>query len=297
MAKTVMDLARGPKYVLPGSAACPGCGAQIALKWVLKILGGRAVFVIPACCTSVIQGPYPKSAFKFPVYNMAFAAAASTASGMARALRAMGEEDVHVVAWAGDGGTYDIGLQALSGAAERNEDMIYICYDNEAYMNTGIQRSGATPPKAWTKTTPTGKAEMKKNMALIVAAHGVPYVATASIGYPADFLKKLEKAKQMRGFRYIQIFAPCPTGWNFPVDKTVEIAKLAVDTYVWPLFEVEHGKLKITVKPRRRPLKDYVSLQKRFRHLTDADIEELERAFLSRWEALERLEAQGTIFL
>ena len=138
---------------------------------------------------------------------------------------------------------------------------------------------------------------MKKNMALIVAAHGVPYVATASIGYPADFLKKLEKAKQMRGFRYIQIFAPCPTGWNFPVDKTVEIAKLAVDTYVWPLFEVEHGKLKITVKPRRRPLKDYVSLQRRFRHLTDADIEELERAFLARWETLEKLEAQGTIFL
>ncbi len=297
MAKTVMDLAKGPKYVLPGTAACPGCGAQIALKWVLKALEGRTIFVIPACCTSVIQGPYPKSAFKFPVFNMAFAAAAATASGIARGLKTQGKTGVTVVAWAGDGGTYDIGIQALSGAAERNEDILYICYDNEAYMNTGIQRSGATPPGAWTKTTPRGKAEMKKNMALIVASHGVPYVATASIGYPADFLKKLEKALNMRGFRYIQVFAPCPTGWNFPVDKTIEVAKLGVETYVWPLFEVERGRLRITMRPKRKPLKEYTKLQKRFRHLTDEQIEELEKAFLARWEALEKLEAQGTIFV
>ncbi len=294
---TMKDLRRAGKFVMPGNAACPGCGALVAFKLVSKVLGKDAVYVIPACCTSVIQGPYPKSGFRVPVFNMAFAAAASTAAGMAAGLAALGRGNVRVVAWAGDGGTYDIGIQALSGAAERGDDVLYICYNNEAYMNTGIQRSGATPPKAWTKTTPTGKAEMKKNMPLIVAAHGASYVATASIGYPFDLVNKVAKARDKRGFRYIEILSTCPTGWNYPVNKTIELARLAVDTYVWPLYEVEDGKLRITMRPKRRPLREYLAPQRRFAHLTEEDVRALERAFMDRWEALEKLEAAGRIFV
>ncbi|RLG46348.1 MAG: pyruvate synthase subunit beta, partial [Thermoproteota archaeon] len=204
-----------------------------------------------------------------------------------------GIKDITVIAWAGDGGTYDIGLQALSGAAERGDDILYICYNNEAYMNTGIQRSGATPPRAWTKTTPKGKAEMKKNMPLIVAAHGASYVATASVSHPIDLARKVEKARDMERFRYIEILIPCPTGWNFPVDKTVEVAKLAVETLVWPLFEIEGGVLKINYKPReKRPLSEYLRLQKRFAHLTDEEVALLEGMFEERWRALLELEGK-----
>ncbi len=295
MTLTIHDLRKESGSYLPGSAACPGCGATLAFRIASRVLGPNTVYVVPASCFSVIQSPFPKSAISAPLYNIAFPAAAATASGVYRAYKMLGK-DINVVVWAGDGGTVDIGIQALSGAAERGEDIIYVCYDNEAYMNTGIQRSGATPLKAWTKTTPTGKREMPKDMPMIVAAHRVPYVATASVGYPFDLANKFEKAKRIRGFKYIHIFSTCPPGWNSPVSKTAEVAKLAVDTYFWPLYEIENGKLRITVKPRKRPLKEFLELQDRFRGLSEEEIEELERIVMEKWNFLLHLEKSERVF-
>ncbi len=295
MTLTIHDLRKESGSYLPGSAACPGCGATLAFRIASRVLGPNTIYVVPASCFSVIQSPFPKSAISAPLYNIAFPAAAATASGVYRAYKMIGR-NVNVVVWAGDGGTVDIGIQALSGAAERGEDIIYVCYDNEAYMNTGIQRSGATPLMAWTKTTPTGKREMPKDMPMIVAAHRVPYVATASVGYPFDLANKFEKAKRIKGFRYIHIFSTCPPGWNSPVSKTAEVAKLAVDTYFWPLYEIENGKLRITVKPRKRPLKEFLELQDRFRGLSDEEIEELEKIVMEKWNFLLHLEKSERVF-
>ncbi len=295
MTLTIHDLRKESGSYLPGSAACPGCGATLAFRIASRVLGPNTVYVVPASCFSVIQSPFPKSAISAPLFNIAFPAAAATASGVYRAYKMLGK-DINVVVWAGDGGTVDIGIQALSGAAERGEDIIYVCYDNEAYMNTGIQRSGATPLKAWTKTTPTGKREMPKDMPMIVAAHRVPYVATASVGYPFDLANKFEKAKRIKGFRYIHIFSTCPPGWNSPVSKTAEVAKLAVDTYFWPLYEIENGKLRITVKPRKRPLKEFLELQDRFRGLSEEEIEELEKIVMEKWNFLLHLEKSERVF-
>ncbi len=295
MTLTIHDLRKRSGSYLSGSAGCPGCGATLAFRIASRVLGPDTVYIVPACCFSVIQAPYPKSAISAPLYNIAFAAAAATASGVYRAYRILGK-DINVVAWAGDGGTVDIGIQALSGAAERGENIIYVCYDNEAYMNTGIQRSGATPLKAWTKTTPMGKRKMPKDMPMIVAAHRVPYVATASVGYPFDLASKFDKAKEIEGFKYIHIFSPCPPGWNSPVSKTAEIGKLAVDTYFWPLYEVKNGKLRITVKPRKRPLKEFLDLQDRFRGLSDKEVALLEEIVMEKWNFLLHLEKSERIF-
>lgn len=294
MTLTIHDLRKEEGSYLPGSAACPGCGATLAFRIASRVLGPNTVYVVPACCFSIIQSPFPKTAIAAPLYNIAFPAAAATASGIYRAFKTL-NRDVNVVVWAGDGGTVDIGIQALSGAAERGEDIIYVCYDNEGYMNTGIQRSGATPVMAWTKTTPTGKREMPKDMPMIVAAHGVPYVATASVGYPFDLANKFEKAKRMKGFRYIHILSTCPPGWETPVSKTAEVAKLAVDTYFWPLYEIENGKLRITVKPRKRPLKEFLQLQGRFKGLSDEEIEELEKVVMEKWNILLHLEGSERV--
>ncbi len=295
MTLTIHDLRKEPGSYLPGSAACPGCGATLAFRIASRVLGPNTVYVVPASCFSVIQSPFPKSAISAPLYNIAFPAAAATASGVYRAYKMLGK-DVNVVVWAGDGGTVDIGIQALSGAAERGENILYVCYDNEAYMNTGIQRSGATPLLAWTKTTPSGKREMPKDMPMIVAAHRVPYVATASVGYPFDLANKFEKAKKIKGFKYIHIFSTCPPGWNSPVSKTAEVAKLAVDTYFWPLYEIENGKLRITVKPKKRPLREFLELQDRFRRLTEREIEELEKIVMEKWNFLLHLEKSERVF-
>ena len=225
----VMDLDK-EEYVLPGNPSCPGCPASLGLRMLGKVLGPKTVLVIPASCSSIIQGVYPKSSIKLPLLNIAFAAAASTAAGIAAGFEAQGKSDINVVVWAGDGGTVDIGVQAISGAAERGDNIIYVCYDNEAYMNTGIQRSGATPFGAWTTTTWTGKKRWKKDMPSIVVAHKVPYVATASIGYIMDFAEKLRKASKYKGFKYIHLLAPCPVGWRFPPNKTIHIGRLAVRT-------------------------------------------------------------------
>ncbi len=295
MPLTVKSLPR-EEYLLPGNASCPGCPAALGLRMLGKALEGRAILVVPASCTSIIQGPYPRTSVRMPLLNVIFASAAATASGIAAALEALGRKDVHVVCWCGDGGTVDIGLQALSGAAERGDNILYICYDNEAYMNTGIQRSGSTPYGAWTTTTVLGKRRHKKNMPKIMAAHDLPYVATASIGYPLDFVEKVRRAVRHRGLKYIHLLAPCPVGWRFPPSKTIEMGRLAVLTGMWPLYEVEEGEFRLTGpsralldKGRRRPVAEYVRAQGRFAHLTDEDIRELERYVDRLWEDIRRM--------
>lgn len=295
------------EYWLPGHAACSGCPASLGLRMLGKALGGRFVLVVPAGCTTVIQGTYPRTPSRVPILNIAFAASAAAASGLKAAFEVR-NLDVPVVVWAGDGGTVDIGLQALSGAAERGEDILYICYDNEAYQNTGIQRSGATPIGAWTTTTPFGKRERRKEAPLIVAAHGVPYVATASVAYPLDFVEKVKKAASKRGFKYIHLHAPCPTGWRFPPSKTIEVGKAAVETGMWVLYEVENGLLKLTGRStslldpaKREPLEEYLKLQGRFAHLFKPEnrwmLEELKKHVDENWSRIRAtLERGGRLF-
>ncbi len=285
------------EYILKGNPACAGCGAAISLRLMFKALGRKVIMIVPACCTTVIQGPYPYTAFKVPLLNIVFEATGAAASGIVAALKKRGIEDVTVVGWAGDGGTVDIGLQSLSGAAERETNFIYICYDNEAYGNTGMQRSGATPFGAWTTTTPTGKREHKKDMPMIMAAHGIPYVATVIPSYPLDFINKLRKAKQIKGTKYIHILSPCPTGWRFPGSKTIEIGRLAVQTGMWALYEIENGEFKLSPpsarlldKSKRKPVELYLKAQGRFRNLTDRDIAEIQQWVDETWEKYKRLQ-------
>lgn len=272
------------EYLLKGHIACAGCGPAISIRLMFKALGNKVILIIPACCSSVIPGPYPHTSFAVPVQNVIFEATGAAASGVVAALRKKNINDVTVVGWAGDGGTFDIGIQALSGAAERGTNFIYICYDNEAYGNTGVQRSGATPYGAWTTTTPTGKKQRKKDMPFIMAAHRIPYVATVCPSYPLDFIRKLSKAKEIQGTKFIHILAPCPTGWRYDTSKTVEIGRLAVQTGMWTLFEIEDGKFKlnppsdrIVEKGTRSPVEKYLSLQGRFRNLTSDDIKRIEK--------------------
>jgi len=286
------------EYILKGNPACAGCGATISLRLMFKALGRKVIMIVPACCTTVIQGPYPYTAFKVPLLNIVFESTGAAASGIVAALKKRGIEDVTVVGWAGDGGTVDIGLQSLSGAAERETNFIYICYDNEAYGNTGMQRSGATPFGAWTTTTPTGKREHKKDMPMIMAAHGIPYVATVIPSYPLDFINKLRKAKQIKGTKYIHILSPCPTGWRFPGSKTIEIGRLAVQTGMWALYEIENGEFKLNPpsarlldKSKRKPVELYLRAQGRFRNLTDRDIAEIQQWVDETWEKYKRLQA------
>jgi len=297
---TIKELPK-EEYLLKGHAACAGCGPSIAIRLLFKALGNKIILVVPACCTTVIQGPYPFTSFAVPIQNILFEATAASASGIVAALRYRNIKDVTVVGWAGDGGTVDIGIQALSGAAERETDFIYICYDNEAYGNTGMQRSGATPYGAWTTTTPTGKRERKKDMPLIMAAHRIPYVATACPSYPTDFVTKLRKAKEIKGTKYIHILAPCPTGWRYDTSKTVEFGRLAVQTGLWALFEIEHGKFKLSPpsdrlidKAKRKPVREYLALQGRFRNLTEEDIERIQRWVDEDWEQYRKLTANCT---
>lgn len=286
------------EYFLPGNATCAGCGLSVAIRQAFKALGPRTVFVIPACCASVVQSPFPNTAFAAPCLNIAFEAAAAAASGVVAAYERRGVEDVTVLAWAGDGGTADIGIQALSGAAERGTNFIYVCYDNESYMNTGIQRSGSTPYGAWTTTTPTGKKQHKKNVPLIMAVHDIPYVATACTAYPLDLIPKLRKAKEIKGTKYIQILTPCPPGWRFPTEKTIEMGRLAVQTGMWALFEIVHGELKLSGpsarlldKSKRKPIEQYLRMQGRFRQMNNEDVEVLREWVDKSWETYKKLQS------
>jgi pyruvate ferredoxin oxidoreductase beta subunit len=270
----IKDLPR-EELVLPGTPACHGCPAMIALRTALKALGRDTIIVLPACCAGVCLGVYPAASFNVPVLNIAFEASAAAASGVVAALKRQGKGDTNVVVWAGDGGTYDIGLQALSGAVERGTDFLYICYNNEMYSNTGIQRSGATPYGAWTTTTWEGKAEHRKDFPGIMKAHDIPYVATACPSYPEDLFRKVQKAKAIAGPKYIEILAPCPTGWRFPVDRTMEVGRLAVQTGSWALYEYEGDELSFNGRSKQllerkvepKPVEEYLEVQGRFGHL------------------------------
>jgi pyruvate ferredoxin oxidoreductase beta subunit len=281
---------------LRGNAACPGCPIPKELDILLEELGEKTVLVVPASCTTVIMGDTSGMPSTVPVVHSAFAAAPAIASGIVRQLRMRGDKDATVVVWAGDGGTADIGFASLSGAAERNEDILYVCYDNEAYMNTGIQRSSLTPHGAWTTTTPEGKREFKKPMPFIMAEHKIPYVATASIAYPFDYQAKVRKAKSIHGFRYIHLLSPCPPGWRFDSSLTVEIAKLAVETGIWPLFEIEYGEFRLTSvsktlldKSKRKPVEEYLKLQGRFSKLKPEDIKRIQNYVDEMWEEIAQM--------
>ncbi|HVO67843.1 MAG TPA: 3-methyl-2-oxobutanoate dehydrogenase subunit beta [Syntrophales bacterium] len=279
------------EYMHSGHVGCPGCGAAIAMRFMLKAMGEKTIVVLPACCWSIIAGPYPQSTLKVPVIHSAFETGGAVASGVRAALDMKGDKETTVVTWAGDGGTFDIGFQALSGAVERNEDFIYVCYDNEAYMNTGVQRSSSTPYGAWTTTTPgqEWKKMRKKNIVEALVAHRIPYAATANIAFPEDLVRKVQKARGIKGSRFIHIFASCPTGWRIPSEMSVKIARMAVQTNIFPLYEVEEGfKYTINYKPKEYLVREYFKLQGRFRHLTDKDLDQIQEMVDEDWELLLR---------
>ena len=279
------------EYIHSGHVGCPGCGAAIAMRFVLKALGGKTIMVMPACCWSIIAGPYPQSTLKIPMLHAAFETGGAVASGVRAALDVKGDSETTVVAWAGDGGTFDIGFQALSGAVERNEDFLYVCYDNEAYMNTGVQRSSSTPYGAWTTTTPgrQWKRLRKKNIVEALVAHRIHYAATANIAYPEDLMGKAARARTMTGSRFLHIFASCPTGWRLPSEMSVKIARMAVQTNIFPLYEVEDGvRYTINFMPKGYLVNEYFRLQGRFKHLSDEDLAEIQEMVDEDWNLLLR---------
>jgi pyruvate ferredoxin oxidoreductase beta subunit len=295
MSIKIPQLLDRPDVLLRGNFACAGCGLSIAYRTAISALENPIV-VIPACCASVIQSLHPNVTYNVPTLNIAFAAHASAASGIARAKKRRGEK-VTTVVWSGDGGTYDIGVATWSGAAERNEDVLHFCYDNGFYSNTGAQRSSATPRGAVTTTTPTGKTDKRKSVTRIMMAHDIPYIATASVGYPRDLYAKVKKAAQIEGYRFILIDAPCPTGWNSDPAITRELGKLAVQTGYFPLYEVEDDKLTFSKRgarfrdpERRKPLRDYLGKQGRFKKMTSEDIDALAKDLQREWEILEKFE-------
>jgi pyruvate ferredoxin oxidoreductase beta subunit len=258
----------------PGHSACAGCGQSLAVRLVLRASGPNVIATAATGCLEVFSSAYPRSAWGVPWIHSLFENSAAVAAGVESALRALGRADeAKVIAQGGDGGTADIGLQALSGMWERGHDVLYICYDNEAYMNTGIQRSGLTPFDARTTTSPPGKASWgnwrpKKDMPAIAAAHHISYVATATVGYPQDLEKKVKKALSITGPKYLQIHVPCPLGWGFDTSLSIELAKLAVATGLCPLFEMENGVVTAVRKiMKKRPVEEYLKAQTRFRHL------------------------------
>lgn len=263
------------EFLESGHGACPGCAMPVILRHVFHILGKDTVAAITAGCFGTISGIWPNSPIKLAAYNTPFASAAAAASGIRASLDMQGKTQTQVLAIAGDGGTFDIGIQALSGAAERNDDFIYVCYDNEAYMNTGVQRSSSTPVGAFTATSPAGtqswgKERPKKNMPAIVLAHGIPYVATASIAYPKDLIRKVKQALAIQGPKYIEVHSPCPIGWGFDAAQTIELARLAVQTGLVPIYEAYQDQpLKVRKLSKRLPVVEYLQHQKRFRHLVD----------------------------
>jgi pyruvate ferredoxin oxidoreductase beta subunit len=285
---TINDLSE-KELLLKGNTACAGCGVTLVIRWILKILGENIVLVSPAGCVSVFQGMFPSSAFNVPMVDSAFGAQSSVSAGLVAALKIRNKK-IKVVIIAGDGGTADIGFHAVSAAAERGDDVLYVCYDNEAYMNTGVQRSGLTPFGARTGTTLKGKTEWKKDLPLIMAAHNIPYVATSSVGFPLDLMRKMEKAANMKGFRYIHILTPCPPGWGTSESKTVELGKLAVRCGIWPLFEVENGKMTLHKIGSKIPVSKYLEAQRRFEGLSEAEVQFIQEQVDSKLLYLEKLE-------
>ncbi|MBI2966456.1 MAG: pyruvate synthase subunit beta [Bacteroidetes bacterium] len=283
------------EMVHPGALSCRGCGWSLLVRHLSAIMGEETVYVVPASCFSIIAGPYPLNMLKGSIVHTLFAAAAATATGVRAALDIKGKKNVNVVVLAGDGGTFDIGIQALSGAATRGENIIYVCNNNGAYMNTGIQTSTATPFGAATTTNPDPayKQTYPKDLIGIIAAHRVPYIATLSLAYLDDFVNKIKKAKEITGFRFLMVDGPCPPGHKTPPEMSITLARLAVESNVFPLFEIENGKYNVTVIPEeRKKIKEWVELQGRFNHLKtngyDTVISDMQNFTDEQWTQLTR---------
>ncbi|MBC7319914.1 pyruvate ferredoxin oxidoreductase [bacterium] len=303
MPVNIKELSKKEDRLTGGHRLCAGCGASIAVRQILLAIDKPVVVANATGCLEVATTIYPYTAWKTPWIHSAFENAASTISGVEAAyqsLKRQGKitEDIAFLAFGGDGGTYDIGFQALSGAMERNHKILYICYDNEAYMNTGIQRSSATPPAAWTTTTPVGKVRAgklgrKKDITASIAEQGAVYVAQASISNFRDLIEKVRKAVSMNGATFINVLSPCPRGWRTDTSETVNIARLAVETCFWPLYEVENGKWKINYIPRQKlPITEYLKPQGRFAHLFRPEnvqlLEEIQKEVDAKWELLQK---------
>ncbi|HNQ22691.1 MAG TPA: thiamine pyrophosphate-dependent enzyme [Phycisphaerae bacterium] len=270
----------------PGNTNCAGCGMSMGLQWLDEALGeDRPTLVIPACCGIVTAGAFPTSAYGVPTVAATFASAPAVATGVSVVYR-LNNEDRPTVCWTGDGGTYDIGVATLSAAAERNEDMIYVCYDNEIYGNTGGQRSSATPEGVVTSTTEKGKAERKKDMMAIMAGHRIPYAATLSLAHREDFLRKVRRARSLRGFKFFLILSPCPTGWKSEAEDSVDLIRLAVRSGLFPVYEVFGGvRYRVNVQPDGTPVEEYMKRQRRYtKGKTDAAV--LRRFIEDQWHYL-----------
>ena len=289
----------------PGERTCAGCGASVTARMTLKSLNHPAYVVNATGCLEVATTIYPYTAWSVPWVHGLFENAPAIASGIETYLKSIngGKMDSDIIVFGGDGGTFDIGLQALSGAFERRHDFVYVCYDNEAYMNTGVQRSSATPEGAWTTTTPVGAASPgktgpKKDLVAFALAHRVDYVATACATYWSDFISKIRKAADVKGPALIHAIAPCPLGWRFKTEQTIQMGKLAVQSRYFPLYEVERGKYKLSMNPHQVPLEDFLKMQGRFNHLFRAEYAEeltaLKAQVEARWAALQEL-CQGKL--
>ncbi len=293
------------EYFAPGHRACQGCAEALAVRLVAKALGRNVIIAAATGCMEIVSSPLPFTSWRVPWFHVAFENAAAVASGVESALKVLmrkgriPDKKIVTLAMAGDGGTADIGLQALSGALERGHDFIYICTDNEAYMNTGIQRSSSTPFGASTTTSPAGKVTMgqitwKKNMPAIAAVHNIPYVATACPSYPIDLVQKVKKAADIKGPAYLHILSVCPTGWRTAPELSIKMGRLAVETGVFPLYEVERGQYRLSVDfPKLRPITEYIKLQGRFRHLSNDMIEEIEKRVHKEYSQLKKRAKMG----
>ncbi|MBE3520148.1 MAG: pyruvate ferredoxin oxidoreductase [Firmicutes bacterium] len=301
MMATLRELSRMPEMLVPGHRMCAGCGAPIVVRQVLRAAHGPVVVANATGCLEVSTTVYPFTSWQCPWIHTAFESTAASLSGVEAAYKSLKRQgkisqEIKFVAFGGDGGTYDIGLQSLSGALERGHKMVYVCYDNGAYMNTGIQRSSATPKGAETTTSPVGKVQAgkprsRKDLTKIVAAHNIPYVAQVSPAHWNDLYAKAEKAFAADGPAFLNAIAPCPRGWRHDSSETIEMCRLAVDTCFWPLYEVENGKIRVTYKPKeKKPLVEFLKRQGRFNHLfkpgNEGLLEELQQEVDRQWEAL-----------
>ena len=293
------------EFFVPGHRACIGCGEALAVRLACKALGQNAIIANATGCMEIVSSPLPYTSWRVPWIHTLFENTAAVASGIESGLKMLvkkgriAQQEIRVIAMAGDGGTSDIGIQALSGALERGHNFLYICFDNEAYMNTGIQRSSATPFGASTTTSPAGKVSIgqvtwKKNMPAIAAAHNIPYVATACPSYPFDLMAKVEKGASTLGPAYIHILSVCPTGWRCATDLTIRIGRLAVETGIFPLYEIEDGKYRLNFDfPQLRPVIDYMRLQGRFRHLSEDVIDKIQQRVSADYAELKERAGEG----
>ena len=276
----------------PGHTACLGCGEALAARLVINAAGANTIIAEATGCLEIISSRYPESAWQVPWIHSLFDNTAAVAAGIEAALRATGRiGQVNVLSQGGDGATADIGFGPLSGAWERGHDVLYVCYDNEAYMNTGVQRSGLTPFHARTSTSPPGSASLgnptlKKDLPAIAVAHGVPYVATSTVGFPRDIERKVKKALSVRGPKYLQVLCPCPAGWKSDPERSIQLGRMAVESNVWPLYEVENGVYTVRKPAKKTPIKDYFMMQGRFRRLHEDELSEIQKIVDSEWQLL-----------